>query len=104
MKAGDIVRYWPGVRRGNGLIGTIITGDVVKMGGTNVVRINTDKGGTDHLALSHIEVIGRVDGDRAYVQTCADAFAVLDVPAVEDVVIENNTERIKMGRLMKGLI
>lgn len=44
----------------------------------------------------------RVEGRTAYVATVADAFAASDLAGIDDVVIENNAERLKMQRLLKG--
>jgi len=44
----------------------------------------------------------RIEGRTAYVQTVAEAFKATDLAGIDDVVIENNAERIKMQRLLKG--
>jgi len=45
----------------------------------------------------------RVEDNIAYVDTVAEALQVCDAPDIDDVVIEDNAERIKMQRLIKGL-
>ena len=45
----------------------------------------------------------RIEGSTAYVSTVDEAFAVIDNPDVEDYVIEDNMERIKMLRLLKAM-
>jgi len=45
----------------------------------------------------------RIEGTTAYVGTFNEAFAVIDNPEVEDFVIEDNAERIKMQRLLKAM-
>lgn len=53
---GSRVRYWPGFRRGDARgTATVISDGVVKFGGTDCVRIRMDNGGTDYMALTHVE-------------------------------------------------
>jgi hypothetical protein len=44
----------------------------------------------------------RIEGKTAYVQTAADALEASWLEGVDDVVIEDNMERIKLQRLLKG--
>ena len=44
----------------------------------------------------------RVEGKTAYVSTVAEAFSATDLEGVDDVVIEDNAERLNMQRLLKG--
>lgn len=46
----------------------------------------------------------RIEGRTAYVSTVAEALDASFLDGVDDVVIEDNAERLKMQRLMKALI
>jgi hypothetical protein len=46
----------------------------------------------------------RIEGTTAYVDSIVEAFEACELPGVKDVVIEDNAERLKMQRLMKGLV
>jgi len=52
-----LVRYWPGLKEGRGRYAHIISDGVVEFGGTDCVRIRKVDGGTDYIALTHIEVV-----------------------------------------------
>jgi hypothetical protein len=60
---GTKVNYWPGARhpeippRG---VATVISDGPVEFGGTECVRIRKPDGGTDYIALTHIEPIPRL--------------------------------------------
>lgn len=44
----------------------------------------------------------RIDNGTAYVQTVQQALEVCDQPGVDDVVIEDPDERIKLARILRG--
>lgn len=44
----------------------------------------------------------RIEGRTAYVSTASEALDAAFLEGVDDVVIEDNTERLKMERLLKG--
>jgi len=44
----------------------------------------------------------RIEGRTAYVGTVSEAFDASDLAGVDDVVIEDNAERLKMQRLLRG--
>ncbi len=98
------VLYWPGIRHTDfpGQLGTIISEGTVEFGGTECVRICKATGGTDYIQLSHIHTKGRIEGTTCYVRNGQDALAVCELPGVEDVVIEDRAESLKLARLMKG--
>ena len=55
---GSLVKYWPGIKgEGPTRYAHIISDGVVKSGGTDCVRIEKSYGGTDYIALSHVEVV-----------------------------------------------
>lgn len=45
----------------------------------------------------------RIEGRTAYVQTVAEAFAASDLPNIDDVVIEDNMERIRMQKILRAM-
>lgn len=57
----------------------------------------------DASSYNHLTPAIRIEGGTAYVRTAAEAMQVCDHPGIESVVIEDNTERIKMQRMMRGL-
>lgn len=76
------------------------------------IDIREDDADTDPMAVpdpydassyNHLTPAIRVEGGTAYVQTAAEAMQVCDHPGIESVVIEDNAERIKMQRMMRGL-
>lgn len=101
FKKDQIVRCWPGATTGRSYIAVIISEGVVEFGSTDCVRTRRADGGTDYLAVTHVSVIGRVEGDTGYVQTVADAFAVSDIP-LDSIVIEDRAESLKAKKLIKG--
>ena len=55
---GMLVKYWPGIRgEGPARYAHIISDGVVQFGGIDCVRIEKPHGGTDYIALSHVEVV-----------------------------------------------
>lgn len=54
-----LVKYWPGARHDDipGKYAHIISNGVVEFGGTDCVRIRKVDGGTDYIAITHIEVV-----------------------------------------------
>jgi hypothetical protein len=102
MKAGDIVECWPGGRPGRSYMARIISDGIVPFGGTDCYRVQKLNRATDYLAVTHVELTGRVEDGTAYVKSGRDALAVCDFD-LKDVVIEDNAERIKFGRIMKAL-
>jgi hypothetical protein len=44
----------------------------------------------------------RVEGRTAYVSTASEALDASFLDGIDDVVIEDNAERLKMERLLKG--
>ena len=103
INKGDVVRVWPGLP-GEGhrnYLATVLS-DVTVFGDTPCYRVRKLSGGTDFMAVTHTELVARVEGRTAYVQTAKDALEVCDWDGLDDVVIEDNMERIKMQKLMKG--
>lgn len=58
---GTPIMYWPGWLGGFGRRGMVISDGVVKFGGTDCVRIEKADGGTDYIALTHVEKIAHED-------------------------------------------
>lgn len=56
---GRLVKYWPGSRHSSipGRYAHIISDGVVEFGGTDCVRIEKADGGTDYIALTHVEIV-----------------------------------------------
>jgi hypothetical protein len=56
---GALVKYWPGARHESipGKYAHLISDGVVEFGGTDCVRIQKGDGGTDYIALTHVEVV-----------------------------------------------
>jgi hypothetical protein len=96
-----IVRYWPGVRPGRTEVATVISDGIVAFGGAECVRIQQATGGTDYIAVTHVEQIGRIDGRRAYVKTAREAVAacMLDV---DDVVVEDRADALMLQKLARA--
>lgn len=44
----------------------------------------------------------RIDGNVAHVDTVGEAFQICETPGIDDVIIEDNIERLKLQRLLKG--
>jgi len=65
LEAGMTVRYWPGIRAGEGCIGTALTGWHVLGGHTTGAYIRKSDGGSDFIAATHIEILGAVDRTAA---------------------------------------
>ena len=68
MKRGTKVNYWPGLRRWPDPkapeipprgVATVISDGPVDFCGTQCVRIQKADGGTDYMALTHVERIDR---------------------------------------------
>jgi hypothetical protein len=97
----DIVRYWPGVRPGRTEVATVISDGIVAFGGADCVRIQQVTGGTDYIAITHVEQIGRIDGRRAYVKTAREALAVCDID-IDDVVVEDRDDAMKLQKLARA--
>jgi hypothetical protein len=60
LTEGSKVRYWPGVRRAEVPargIATVISDGLVYFCGTPCVRIRKDSGGTDYIAVTHVEKV-----------------------------------------------
>jgi len=57
LKVGQPVLFWPGEKRGAGQCGTIIAAPA-PFGGVPCVRIRKVLGGTDYIAVTHVEPIG----------------------------------------------
>lgn len=104
-KQGDIVRCYPGTRDGRHYVGVITSEGVVEFGETDCVRVRKYESGvedgTDYLAVTHVKVIGRVEGREAYVQTFKDALAVSELD-LDDVIIEDRAESLKAAKIIKG--
>jgi hypothetical protein len=79
---------------------------VVEFGSTDCVRVQQydagRRGGTDYLAVTHVDVLGRVESNKGYVQTFADALAASDIP-LDDIVIEDREESLKAAKVIKGM-
>lgn len=56
IKAGDAVRAWPGTRDGRSYEATALT-SVVQFGGTPCIRVQRVDGGTDYIAVTHIDLL-----------------------------------------------
>ncbi|QWY81347.1 hypothetical protein SEA_RIZWANA_50 [Arthrobacter phage Rizwana] len=106
MNQGDIVRCYPGHRNGRSYIGQIISEGVVKFGGADCVRVQEYSAGrrcgTDYLAVTHVDVLGRVVGNTGYVRTFADALTASEMP-LDDIIIEDKAESLKAAKIIKGL-
>jgi hypothetical protein len=100
-KKDDLVRCWPGGIGNRNYIATVISEGVVEFGGTDCVRVRQPNGGSDYMAVTHAEVVGRVEGRTAYVQTFKDALEVSTLE-LDDVVIENREESLKAKKIIKG--
>jgi hypothetical protein len=92
------VRYWPGWRDGNSKLGRIRYGQIAVVGGTECQYLY----GAGAVSTAHIEPLVFKDG-ALEVLTAAEALEVCDWPGVEDVIITDNMERIRMQKLMRGL-
>lgn len=105
MKQGDIVRCYPGHRDGRSYIAVIISEGVVEFGSTDCVRVRQyvsgKRMGSDYLAVTHVDVIGRVEGNVGYVQTFAHALSISDLP-LDDIIIEDREQSLKAAKLIKG--
>ncbi|ALY10833.1 hypothetical protein WILDE_49 [Arthrobacter phage Wilde] len=105
FKQGNIVRCYPGTRQGRSYIAVVISEGVVEFGGTDCVRVQQydagRRGGTDYLAVTHVDVLGRVEGSTGYVQTFADALSASDIP-LDDIVIEDRAQSLKAQKIIKG--
>ena len=99
IKAGDMVRFWPGAKTGRSLLGRT-TSEPWNLCGTEVISVDTYSGG---IALTHVEPVRVDDNGTVYVKTVAEALDVCTADGITDVVIEDNAERIKMQKLMRGL-
>jgi hypothetical protein len=58
LYVGRPVLFWPGEKRGTGRCGTVIS-EPAPFGGRACVRIRKVLGGTDYIAVTHVEPIGR---------------------------------------------
>lgn len=101
IRKGDIVQCWPGTLQGRSYAAVAISDGVVKFGGTDCWRVRQLDGYSDYLAVDHVQLLGRVEGRTAYVQTGRAAMAVCDFD-IDDVVIEDNAERLRFTRMLKG--
>jgi len=54
---GMLVKFWPGAKYGPGKYAHVISDGAVQFGGTDCLRIRMADGGTDYIALTHIEVV-----------------------------------------------
>lgn len=99
LPEGTPVRYWPGFRDGPSKIGRIRYAEVTVVGGTECQYIH----GAGAVSVGHIEALAFERG-VIEVLTGAEALEVCDWDGVTDVVITDNMERIRMQKLMRGLI
>lgn len=101
----DIVHYWPGIRDSatKPKVARVISDGTVEFGGRPCYRISKTDGGTDYVAVTHVELLARMDETTAYVRTASEALEVCDAPGVDFVVVEDNAERIKLQRTIKAL-
>lgn len=97
----DIVRCWPGGRPGRNDAALVISDGVVLFGGVDCVRIQKAGGGTDYVAVTHIEPLGRIEGRRAYVQTAREAIEVCDLD-IDHVVVEDRNDALKLQKLARA--
>lgn len=97
----DIVRYWPGTRPGRTAVATVISDGVVPFGGTDCLRIKQEDGGTDYIAITHVEKLGRIDGRTAHVQTGREAMEVCDLD-IDSVVVEDRADSLKLAKLARA--
>lgn len=97
LPEGTPVRYWPGFRDGASKLGRIRYGEISTLGGTEVQYIH----GAGAVSLGHIEELPQ-EGGTIRVATASEALEVCGWDGVEDVVITDNAERIKMQKLLKG--
>ena len=97
LAAGTPVRYWPGFRDGTSKLSRIRSGDIAKIGGTDCQYIM----GAGAVSCGHIEELP-LNGGTIQVATASEALEVCTWEGVEDVVISDNAERIKMQKLLKG--
>lgn len=94
---GTPVRYWPGFRDGPSKLGRIRSGEIHKLGGTSCQYI----AGAGAVSCLHIEAIP-YDGETIKVATAAEALEVCMWDGVEDVVITDDSEGIKMQKMLRG--
>lgn len=97
----DIVRYWPGTRPGRTDVATVISDGAVAFGGTECVRIQQANGGTDYIAITHTERIGRIEGRTAYVQTGREAMEVSELD-IDSVVVEDRADSLNLAKLARA--
>jgi hypothetical protein len=97
LPAGTPVRYWPGFRDGASKLSRIRSGDVVTLGGTQCQYIM----GAGAISCGHIEEL-HLSGSTISVATAAEALEVCGWEGVEDVVITDNAERLKMQKMLRG--
>lgn len=101
-KKDDLVRCYPGDRSGRYYIARVISDGVVEFGGTDCVRVRQEGGASDYIAVTHADVIGRIEGRKAYVNTFKDALEVSTLD-LDDVVIEGREESLRAAKIIKGL-
>lgn len=103
IKKSDIVRCWPGTRTigAHQYAAQVISDGTVKFGDTDCVRVRGIDGGSDYIALTHVELIGDARDRVCHVQTGADALYVCEFD-FEDIVIDDRDESLKFAKLIKG--
>ena len=98
LQEGTIVRYFPGFRDGKSKLGKLRSG-LATVGGTIGYYVT----GAGLISAGHIEPLDMPREGVIKVLTVTEALEVCDWDGITDVVITDQTERVKLQKLMRGL-
>lgn len=97
LRKGQPVRYFPGFRDGPSQLGKVSYDGIRQVGGTEGYYIE----GAGFISAAHIEVLDYTNG-TIKVATVSEALTACGWDGIDDVIITDNAERIKMSKLLKG--